>query len=75
MQRIQKNKISTSRLVEYKDSRIFDIIDKIHDDELVLPSLQRKFVWKDSQITDLFDSIMQGYPIGTFMFWTIGKSK
>ena len=69
MSRIYKNKISTNKLVEYKDSRIIDIIDDIHDEKLVLPSLQRKFVWKDSQITDLFDSIMQSYPIGTFMFW------
>ena len=75
MRRIQKNRISTSKLVEYKDSRIVDIIDQIHDDELVLPSLQRKFVWKDFQITSLFDSIMQDYPIGTFMFWTIGRNK
>ena len=74
MSRIYKNKISTTKLVEYKDSRIIDIIDDIADDKLVLPSLQRKFVWKDSQITDLFDSIMQSYPIGTFMFWKIGNS-
>ena len=74
MSRIYKKKISTNKLVEYKDSRIIDIIDDIHDEKLVLPSLQRKFVWKDSQITDLFDSIMQSYPIGTFMFWTIGNS-
>ena len=74
MSRIYKNKISTNKLVEYKDSRIIDIIDDMADDKLVLPSLQRKFVWKDSQITDLFDSIMQSYPIGTFMFWKIGNS-
>ena len=73
MSRIYKNKISTNKLVEYKDSRIIDIVDDIADDKLVLPSLQRKFVWKDSQITDLFDSIMQSYPIGTFMFWKIGN--
>ena len=34
-----------------------------------LPSLQREFVWSDKQITRLFDSIMRGYPIGSFLFW------
>ena len=25
------------------------------------------------QIEDLFDSILQGYPIGTFLFWSVEK--
>ena len=37
----------------------------------LLPAIQRKFVWKSEQIEKLFDSIMQGYPINTFMFWKI----
>lgn len=38
-----------------------------------LPSIQRKFVWSVSQIEKLFDSLMQGYPIGTFLFWSVEK--
>ena len=34
-----------------------------------LPSLQREFVWTEKQILRLFDSIMRGYPIGSFLFW------
>ena len=37
----------------------------------LLPAIQRKFVWTSEQIEKLFDSIMQGYPINTFMFWKI----
>ena len=40
---------------------------------MYLPAIQRKFVWKDNQITRLFDSIMLGYPIGTFLFWKVKK--
>ena len=33
-----------------------------------LPSIQRGFVWKPKQIEDLWDSILRGYPIGSFLF-------
>ncbi|KUJ63868.1 hypothetical protein AR687_01385 [Flavobacteriaceae bacterium CRH] len=33
-----------------------------------LPSVQRGFVWKPKQIEDLWDSILRGYPIGSFLF-------
>lgn len=37
--------------------------------QLVLPDIQRTFVWRTSQIYDLFDSLMRGYPIGTLLIW------
>lgn len=37
----------------------------------VLPAIQREFVWKPDQICRLFDSLMQGYPFGTFLFWKV----
>lgn len=37
----------------------------------LLPAIQRKFTWNTSQICTLFDSIMRGYPINTFMFWEV----
>jgi len=30
-----------------------------------------EFVWKPEQICQLFDSLLQGYPFGTFLFWKI----
>ena len=32
-----------------------------------LPPLQRSFVWKASQIESLWDSILRGFPIGSFL--------
>ncbi|NSO86810.1 DUF262 domain-containing protein, partial [Enterococcus faecalis] len=43
----------------------------IDNNEYVLPALQREFVWKPEQIERLFDSIMKGYPIGSFLFWNV----
>ncbi|KGO93193.1 DUF262 domain-containing protein [Flavobacterium subsaxonicum] len=33
-----------------------------------LPNIQRGFVWKPSQIENLWDSILRGYPLGAFVF-------
>ena len=50
---------------------IKNAIDKIHTREFLIPAIQRKFVWKSFQIEMLFDSILRGYPINSFMFWKI----
>ena len=50
---------------------IAEIVNDISANKYVLPSIQREFVWGTPQIERLFDSIMQGYPIGTFLFWEL----
>ena len=50
---------------------IKSILDQITRLEIVLPAIQREFVWRPEQICRLFDSLMQGYPFGTFLYWRI----
>ena len=50
---------------------IKDALDKIADQTYVLPAIQREFVWRPEQICSLFDSVMQGYPFGEFLFWQV----
>ena len=50
---------------------IKDAIDNIDSQFYLLPAIQRKFVWRAEQVETLFDSIMRGYPINSFMFWHI----
>lgn len=50
---------------------IADALRRIQTKTYVLPAIQREFVWKPEQIERLFDSLMQGYPIGTFLFWKV----
>ncbi len=50
---------------------IAEIVKDISVNKYVLPSIQREFVWSTTQIERLFDSVMQGYPIGTFLFWEL----
>jgi len=46
-------------------------LDAIHSREYVLPAIQREFVWRPDQICQLFDSLLRGYPIGSFLFWKV----
>jgi len=56
---------------KYKTDSIGNIMKQISQNEIYLPAIQRKFVWSYDQIEMLFDSIMRGYPIGTFLFWSV----
>ncbi|MGC8731742.1 MAG: GmrSD restriction endonuclease domain-containing protein [Halothiobacillaceae bacterium] len=41
----------------------------IDSGQVKLPMFQREFVWDKEQSAKLIDSILKGYPIGTFIFW------
>jgi hypothetical protein len=49
-------------------------LDRIWKHEYVLPAIQREFVWNPKQICKLFDSLMQGFPVGSFLFWKIERA-
>lgn len=50
---------------------IREALDSVSKNLYVLPAIQREFVWDPEQISRLFDSLMQGYPFGTFLFWNV----
>lgn len=50
---------------------IKDATEEIKQGKYLLPIIQREFVWDDDQIIKLFDSLMRGYPIGSFLFWKV----
>ena len=59
--------------MSYEKKTIADILDEVDSGMIMLPSIQRKYVWDNDQITKLMDSIMCGYPFGTFLFWKVKK--
>lgn len=61
-----------SNLVK-KSLTIYGILIKIKNDEYVMPAFQRQYVWSLEQIEKLWDSILLGYPIATFLFWHISN--
>lgn len=46
-------------------------LERIQSQEYVLPAIQREFEWSTDQVIRLFDSLMRGYPIGSFLFWQV----
>ena len=63
------------RSEKYQTISILEAIQNIESRKFRLPAIQRKFIWKPHQIIALFDSILQGYPINTFMMWHVKESK
>ncbi|MBT4209172.1 DUF262 domain-containing protein, partial [Candidatus Woesearchaeota archaeon] len=49
-----------------KYDHLFTAIDTGY---LKIPKFQREFVWSKKQTAKLIDSIIKGFPIGTFIFW------
>lgn len=62
---------------QFKDISIKDVIEEINQ-SYFLPDIQREYVWlrrwEEKKIEQLFDSILRGYPISSFLFWKLKKS-
>ena len=48
---------------------IINLLNQIKNEEVVLPAIQRDFVWPEDKVLRLLDSIMRGYPIGIALLW------
>lgn len=48
-----------------------EMLGKIHERKYLMPAIQREFVWNARQIAKLIDSLMRGYPIGSFLLWEV----
>lgn len=46
-----------------------DLISEIEKGIIKIPKFQREFVWGIDKTAKLLDSILKGYPIGTFILW------
>jgi hypothetical protein len=56
-------------MITSQDREIQGLVQDIRDGKLLLPELQRGYVWKSSQVRALFDSLYQGYPSGQLLIW------
>jgi uncharacterized protein with ParB-like and HNH nuclease domain len=56
--------------LSYVSSTVGRVLDQINR-TYFLPAIQRPFVWQPDQIIALFDSLLKGYPISSFLFWEI----
>ena len=57
------------KLPEPQSSPFSVLISDIEKGLIKIPQFQRDFVWDLRKSANLMDSIVKGYPIGTFIFW------
>jgi len=50
---------------------IAEALGQIEQRRYLLPAIQREFIWPASKIEWLFDSLMRGYPVSSFLFWNV----
>lgn len=48
---------------------VSQLLHNIEIGDLALPDIQRRFVWKTSQVRDLLDSMYKGFPVGYLLLW------
>src|SRR5688572_28074354 len=46
-----------------------NLVEMIKNGELSLPEMQRRYVWPETRVRDLLDSLYRGYPSGTILVW------
>ena len=56
--------------MSYSSTTIARVVDDLNR-TLFLPAIQRPFVWEPDQVIALFDSLLKGYPISSFLFWEV----
>ncbi len=52
-----------------QDITIEDLVRKVNSGEIVLPEMQRRYVWTSVKVRDLLDSLYRKYPSGTILVW------
>ena len=55
--------------MEPTNRKIQALVDMFLTQELLLPEMQRKYVWRATQARDLIDSIYRDYPSGSILIW------
>lgn len=51
------------------DTTVGNLVAMIHNGELRLPEMQRRYIWPATRVRDLLDSLYRGYPSGTILVW------
>lgn len=57
------------KLPEPQTKTFSTLVGEIENGQIKIPQFQREFVWTMQKSAALIDSIIKGYPIGTFIFW------
>ncbi len=57
----------------YFNMRALDALTYVKNKNMLLPDIQREYVWDMNDIEKLFESIVDDYPVGSCIFWKTNK--
>lgn len=52
--------------------KVRELLDEIQRGQVLLPEIQRSYVWKGPQVAKLLDSLYHEYPVGQILLWDTG---
>lgn len=55
--------------MEIGHERLVKLVDRLIGGEIVLPDIQRDFIWVGSKIPRLLDSLYREWPVGSILLW------
>ena len=61
--------------VESHDKNLKDLLEWVEQGKAQLPDFQRSWVWDDTKICKLIESITSGFPMGAAMFLAYGGER
>lgn len=67
-----------ANIYEEKTEGLHELLDRARADDgatVLIPDLQRPFVWTPNQVTLLVDSLIRGWPFGTLLMWKVGQGQ
>lgn len=62
-------------IFELGQRSIASLMSDIEREVIALPDLQRPFIWEDTKVRELLDSLFVGFPVGTLVFWHTSNDK
>ncbi|MGY8640497.1 MAG: DUF262 domain-containing protein [Verrucomicrobiales bacterium] len=63
---------STDQKIKVVNDTLGGLVGGVKKGEYRIPQFQREYVWEKSKVVQLFDSIYNEYPIGSFFLWKAG---
>lgn len=54
--------------------KVRELLDEIDRGEVLLPEIQRAYVWKGPQVAKLLESLYREYPTGQILLWDTSES-
>lgn len=64
-----------ANIYEEKNEVLFQLLENAATDgaTVLIPDLQRPYVWTPSKVSLLIDSLIRGWPFGTLLMWKVGQ--